>query len=356
MSGIKNYIMNLEESHNSKDISEISIKDMICSGCISSCDNKDHNIFDEFFEYGITGKCDFCKYEDEETTSIENILKVIQNYFEKSYQAAEMCLGINGDVEYRGQGEEYEEILEDLLVCDDGLKLFIKENINIDNSVTYELISDANERYEQEIEEYYSYINGLGYSKIKTYFDANIDLVKDFVNSLQKDNTFYNLGLRMSFSQIISIMEKYFFDSFNHCLFSNIDNNYLLEKYFKIFKKNNKDKLNYVDLFLTYRNINKKIKEELYKTSFHNIDNIKKMISVIEIESDNIKTLDNNNINKMGTYVDKRHNFVHRVEYNKNNILVTTNKDEINDLIKCTEDLISEADKIMKNYLSDPRI
>lgn len=162
---------------------------------------------------------------------------------------------------------------------------------------------------------------------------------KDFDQQEQK---FSNM---MNFSFCITLLEAYLSEVFTRAVFSSQK---MKTQFLKKDPILGPSKFPLGDIFERFNNIDTFIKMHISQISFHNLSQIKAMFkSVLEIDVGKIDALI--------SYVDKRHDFVHRGGKTKDGKTVETNLKEIGQLIKSIEKFVVNIDTKLteKGFLKD---
>ena len=111
-----------------------------------------------------------------------------------------------------------------------------------------------------------------------------------------------------------------------------LKNNDMKRSYLKNDKSLSARKISLGDLFDEFQNIDSVIKKRISETSFHNMPLVKSLFHVV-------LGLDIGEIKELKTFVEKRHDFVHRGGKNGEGKPVTTNAKEIRELSKLVREL-----------------
>lgn len=315
----------------------------ICSECIGNSD------FSQWInENGDKGICNFdsSHAHSNKVLKVTEFAKHVDEYFRNNYRLSECRPDINDDSDnrYICDGETYEFILQNDLLCDEQVLEAIIENlpdadfIDIQDGATSFYVDDENyERIPDEDESYYYEIDAVvdnrntpleNLKKSLTLLSKLLDEKQYFQIELQK------FQFMMIYSFCITSLESYLSDTFVKQV---LGDQKLKKEYLNSEASFKEKKIFLSKIFDEYSSIDSLIKNQLQDTTFHNLIRAKKLYQ-------DVLKIDIGNIENLIQLINKRHDFVHRGGKNKNGKSVSTNKEEIIQMITDIKNICSSIE------------
>lgn len=329
-------------------------KENICQRCVGSMN------FSSWIEKnGIAGKCSFDQeHTSAKVVSVKKFAKAVDRYFRERYQPGEQYTDFDWkeeepfDAQY---GEEYSEILRNDLECDEDILTAITNNLPdcSDREIqqgaepfynpwtSYEEKSEAAKRALKEEMDYYDIVAALNAEHPIMDLNQNLKSLIDLLEQTKPETSLHHFQLKMIFTFAITSMEAYLSSVF---IKTTLGSDEFKDAYLKSQFKD--QKVQFGDIYKTYRNIDQIIKESLHKISFHDMVKVKSLFK-------NVLRIEIGEIEELIKLTHKRHDFVHRNGKSVDDKKITTNKAEILGLIDRIKQLGADINKQIKRLPTD---
>ncbi|MBM3632187.1 MAG: hypothetical protein FJX03_00545 [Alphaproteobacteria bacterium] len=169
--------------------------------------------------------------------------------------------------------------------------------------------------------------------------NEKLSSIEALLNESSRDKQFQ---LTMAFVFVVTNLETYLSDIFVKSIFKpEIDCN-SREKFLRASRKSS-EKIRISEIFRRYDKIDDEIKDEIQNTSFHNLPLVKKLFAeVLDISFGNTQPLED--------LIRKRHDFIHRGGKDKDGKEISTDENEIRNLINLTREFTQDINEKLPDF------
>ncbi|MBX9804544.1 MAG: hypothetical protein K2Y18_02180 [Alphaproteobacteria bacterium] len=166
--------------------------------------------------------------------------------------------------------------------------------------------------------------------------------IEELLNEPSRDKQFQ---LTMAFVFVVTNLETYLSDIFVKNIFKpEIDYN-TREKFLRASRKST-EKMLISEIFRRYDKIDDEIKDEIQNTSFHNLPLVKKLFAeVLDISLVDTQQLE--------VFIRKRHDFIHRGGKDKDGKEISTDENEIKNLINLAREFTKDINGKLPDFFRD---